>query len=459
MNTRIWKFMILIVMFTALTGLLPMGLVLAEDPTPLEEALAGKYKGMTVIMGGRYDGSWASDYKKTFESFEEKTGITVLYSPISQDSPSFIALVEGGKGPDMVDFTYPSPIKRFAREGKVIDVTKFVEMETLRARYDQYWLDWATMDGPDGPIIAGVWSNFYVHSTVWYPKSAFDKAGYKVPTTWQELLALSDQIVKDGSTPWCIENGFSGGDSTGFPASWWIEDIVLRIASPTDYDKWIQGELKFSTWAALKQAVQLMSDIWFKPGYAYGGRQVLNTTYQWKVGRFLLSNPPKCWLMKEYNATLDFDGSSDFTAFSLKKYGQDYDFFLFPPIDKAYGTPVLVEGHITAMFHDRPEVRALMEYLTTGAEIEAWIKLGKHGGFSPHKDAKLDWYTIPRERALAEAIEVARKAGNLHFIAGDLMWPEVNRQYYASISAYVNGDIDLDTALKQIDAAWPVPER
>jgi alpha-glucoside transport system substrate-binding protein len=428
-----------------------------KAPSPLEEALAGKYKGTTVMVGGFYGGSWASDYETTLKSFEEKTGINVSYSEVSQDDPSFIAIVEAGKGPDLVDFSDPRPMRRFAKEGKVVDVTKFVDIETLRTRYDQNWLDWATMDGPDGPIMGGVFRIFSVYSTVWYPKAAFDKAGYQVPTTWQELLALSDQIVKDGGTPWCIENGFWGG-GPGWPATWWIDDIVLRIASLADYDKWIRGELKFSTWPAVKKAVQLMSDIWFKPGYAYGGRQALNTTYQWDVGQLMFSTPPKCWLMKEPSWSWEWDGRSDYTAFRSKVYGQDYAFFLLPPIDKAYGTPVLVgSAFITAMFHDRPEVRALIEYLTTGAQSEAWIKLGRRANFSPHKDASLDWYTIPQERAVAEAIEGARKAGNLHFIAGDLMWPTVNSQYHTSISSYVNGDIDLDTALKQIDAAWPAP--
>jgi alpha-glucoside transport system substrate-binding protein len=118
----------------------------------------------------------------------------------------------------------------------------------------------------------------------------------------------------------------------------------------------------------------------------------------------------------------------------------------------------VVESFVTAMFHDRPEVRALMDYLSTGAQNEAWIKLGRHAGFSPHKDASLDWYTIPQERAVAVAIEAARKAGNLRILAGDSVWPTVNAQYSKSISAYVNGDIDLDTALKQIDAAWPAPK-
>ena len=74
----------------------------------------------------------------------------------------------------------------------------------------------------------GLPTNINLKSMIWYPKTAFDAAGYKVPTTWDELVALSDQIVADGSTPWCV--GFGSEGSTGWPATDWMEDIMLRTA-------------------------------------------------------------------------------------------------------------------------------------------------------------------------------------------------------------------------------------
>ena len=63
--------------------------------------------------------------------------------------------------------------------------------------------------------------------------------------------------------------------------------------------------------------------------------------------------------------------------------------FYLPGIDPAYGKPVLVAGDIYAMFNDRPEVRAVMEYFTTAASVEGWVKAG--GMISPHLDSSLDW--------------------------------------------------------------------
>ena len=97
----------------------------------------------------------------------------------------------------------------------------------------------AQMDGPDGPIMAGVWHRFNGKSLVWYPKKVFDDAGYTVPTTWDELMALTQTIVDDGDTPWCI--GIESGAATGWPATDWMEDIMLRTTSLENYDAWTSG--------------------------------------------------------------------------------------------------------------------------------------------------------------------------------------------------------------------------
>ena len=75
----------------------------------------------------------------------------------------------------------------------------------------------------------GVPTNINLKSMVWYPKEGSTK-GYTVPKTWDELIALSDKIKADGSTPWCI--GFGSEGATGWPATDWMEDIMLRTAGP-----------------------------------------------------------------------------------------------------------------------------------------------------------------------------------------------------------------------------------
>ena len=50
----------------------------------------------------------------------------------------------------------------------------------------------------------GVFYKPDVKSIVWYPVKAFEDGGYQVPTTWDELITLSNKIIADGNgNPWC----------------------------------------------------------------------------------------------------------------------------------------------------------------------------------------------------------------------------------------------------------------
>ncbi len=114
----------------------------------------------------------------------------------------------------------------------------------------------------------GLPTNINLKSMVWYPKDDFDAAGYTVPETWDDLIALSDQIVADGGTPWCV--GFQSEGSTGWPATDWMEDIMLRTAGPDVYDQWYKHEIPFNDPAVLAAAEQF-GDVMFKDGYVLGG--------------------------------------------------------------------------------------------------------------------------------------------------------------------------------------------
>ena len=72
----------------------------------------------------------------------------------------------------------------------------------------------------------------------------FEDAGYEVPETMEELKALTDQIVADGETPWCI--GLGSGGATGWPATDWVEDLLLRTQPPEVYDGWVDNSIPFT---------------------------------------------------------------------------------------------------------------------------------------------------------------------------------------------------------------------
>ncbi len=414
----------------------------AEKKSYYERALAGEFKGTVVTMTGPFTDEDAVKFNDSIADFEKKTGIDIQYEGTKQFEATISVRVKAGDAPDIVDFPQPGLLGNFVRQGKVVNVLDFMSEDYLKQQYNQSWLDMATMPGPDGkPIMAGVWQRFNAKSLVWYPKKAFDEAGYKVPQTWDELMALTKQIADDGDTPWCI--GIESGAATGWPATDWIEDIMLRTTSPQNYDKWVRGELPFES-PEVKHAAEIMAQIWFNDKYVYGGRNAIVTTFFGDAPAPMFENPPKCWLHRQGNFI---------TSFFPKgvKAGVDYDFFYLPPIDPQYGKPWLVAGDIMAMFNDRPEVRAVMEFFTKGESVKKWLASG--GALGAQKDVQLDWYGDPVEKKIASMV---RDATTIRFDGSDQMPGEVGAgSFWKAMTDWVSGTIDLDTALKEIDDSWP----
>ena len=414
----------------------------AEAMSALEEAMAGKYKGTVVTATGPFTDEDAVKFNATVADFEAQTGIDIQYEGSKEFEASISVRVDAGDPPDVVDFPQPGLLANFVKSGKVVDLSAFLDVEALKKNYNQSWLDMAMLEGPDGKkIMAGVWERVNGKSLVWYPKDDFEAAGYEIPQTWDELTALADQIVADGDTPWCI--GIESGAATGWPATDWMEEIMLRTTSLENYDKWTRGELPFSS-PEVKRAAEIMSEIWLNDDYVYGGRAAIVTTFFGDAPLPMFDDPPKCWLHKQGNFITSFFPDD-------AEAGVDYDFFYLPPIDEAYGKPVLVAGDIWAAFNDRPEVRAVMEYFTQGAHLKPWIESG--GAISPHYDSNLDWYSNDVDRGVARII---LEAGSVRFDGSDLMPGEVGAgSFWKGMTDYFSGTSDLDAALKEIDASWP----
>jgi alpha-glucoside transport system substrate-binding protein len=409
----------------------------------LKRAYAGEFKGKVVSMTGPFVDEDAIKFNNAVAAFESKTGIDIQYEGSKEFEASIKIRVEGDNAPDIVDFPQPGLLAGFVKDGYVQDVSTFISEEQLASNYNQSWIDMSRMPSKDGKdIVSGVWHRAGNKSLVFYNKAAFDAAGYQVPTTWDDMVALTQQIADDGDTAWCI--GIESGAATGWVVTDWIEEIMLRTTSLENYDKWVKGELKFDS-PEVKAAAEKMGEIWFNDDYVYGGRKSIVTTFIGDSPVGMFTNPPSCWFHKQASWITGFFGNDKLVA------GKDYDFFYLPPIDSAYGKPVEVGGDIMSAFSDRDEVKAVMAFFATGASVEDWIKAG--GAISPHMDSNLDWYTNDVDRKVAQ---IMMEATSLRFDASDLMPGAVGAgSFWTEMTDYVSGATDLDTALKNIDASWP----
>ncbi len=390
----------------------------------------------TVTVLGVVVGEQQDRLEEALVPFEEKTGIEVKYEGTDAFATLLPVRVEAGDAPDVAMFPQPGLMQDFAKSGKLIPVTDFMEPSALEAAYPEEWLQLATVD--DKPY--GVWYRASVKSLVWFNPEAFAAKGYKVPKNWTELIALSDKIVADGETPWCL--GMESGDATGWVGTDWVEDIMLRTAGPEVYDQWTSHEIPFNA-PPVKAAFEKFGEVVRKPKYISGGAVSVIGTPFGDSPKGLFNDPPRCYLHRQANFISSFF-SSDVTP------GENVDVFPFPEIDAKNGLPILVAGDVFGMFNDTPEAQALMQYLATPEPHEIWAKSG--GFISPHKEVPLEAY--PDDVAKKQA-EILANAEAIRFDGSDLMPGAVGTgSFWSGIVDFVNGD-PVDKVVSKIESSWP----
>ncbi|MDX2140854.1 MAG: ABC transporter substrate-binding protein [Chloroflexota bacterium] len=453
------KFVKLALLFAMILGVFGVGVASAQPAgcpegiwdeatmtAELISACAGELAGTVVTMTGPFTDQDEVKFNEAIAPFEEWTGIDIQYTGSKEFEAAIPAAIEGGAVTDIVDFPQPGLLRRFVEGGYVIDVSTFLNAEWLEQNYIQSWLDMATIAGPEGEIMAGVWNRINGKSLVWYPIQAWEEAGYEIPTTWDELIALNAQIVADGSSPWCV--GIESGAATGWAATDWIEEIMLRTTSLENYDNWTipadaESRLLFTS-PEVTNAATVLGDLWFTENNVYGGREAIASTFFGDAPLPMFEEPAGCYMHKQGNFITSFfpEGTQP---------GVDYGVFYLPPIDEAYGRPFLVAGDIYSMFHDRPEVRAVMDFFSRGESVRGWLASG--GALSPHRDASLDWYGVELERNIASLIA---DATSVRFDGSDLQPGVVGAgSFWKGMTDWISGTVDLETALAEIDAAWP----
>jgi alpha-glucoside transport system substrate-binding protein len=409
----------------------------ASTEAPAEPEEPAEKKVVTVF--GAFVDEDARRFQASMDPFEERTGIQVEYEGSGDFETLILVRVEGNDPPDIAAFPQPGLLADFVDKGNVLDLSDWFDADYLKGQYEDHWLDMAMMDG----MMSGVWYRANVKSLVWYPVPEFQEAGYEIPETWDELLALSDQIVADGNTPWCI--GIESAGATGWVATDWMEDIMLRTQPAEKYDQWVTGELPFNS-PEVKNAAEIMGEIWFNDDYVFGGTPSILTTPFGDAPTPMFDDPPSCYMHRQ---------ASFIPAFFPEgvTLGEDVDFFYLPPIKPdEFPKPVLGAGDLFAAFNDRPEVREVMKYLTTGESTKAWLQSG--GFVSPHKDTQLDWYPTETDRKYAEILS---EASVFRFDGSDLMPGAVGAgSFWTGMVDYVSAEGEnLDAVMTDIDSSWP----
>ncbi len=396
-------------------------------------------KQVEILFG--FGGDQTRGFEAGFADFTKRTGITIKFSEASAFDTLIRTRVAGNSTPDIALFPQPGILLDIAKSGKLADMSKVVDLDKLKTTLVPGELQAAT--GSDG-VVYGVPAAMNVKSLVFYDKAAFAAAGYTVPKTQDELTALTARIKASGTTPWCL--GIESSSATGWPATDWIEDYVLRIGGPQIYDKWVKHQIPFND-PIVKQAGEAFQAMALADGNVLGGRAAVASTNFQTAGNPLFTPKPGCYLFKQGN----FITQKGFFPDSVRAtIDQTVGVFQFPG-KTADDLPVLGGGDIAAAFNGAdPDTRAVLDFMLS-PQFNGGTAEG--GWLSPHKTFDVNQYPDALTKQIAQ---IGYTASTFRFDGSDQMPGEVGSgTFWKEMTAWIAGSEDLDKALSNIDASWP----
>jgi len=378
-------------------------------------------------------GVWSGEEQGIFmgilEPFLDACDISIEYEG-TRDLAVYSTRIEGGNPPDISGIPNPGLLSRF--EEYMVPLGDVIDLEP----YSQVWQDLGTVND----TIYGAFFKADGKSLVWYSPPTFEALGYEVPTTWDETLTLMDTMVEEtGTPPWSC--GIEASDATGWVATDWIQDILLRQQGAEFVEQWAAHEVPWTD-PAIKEAFETYYSVCGSDEYAAGGAQgTLNTNFVTSI--YLVYRDPA----EAYMTHHAFFAASEIKAqFSDLESMTDYNFFVFPEFNADIGAPMQGGADVMAFFNpDNASAVALMNYMFGEQGQRALAETG--WGLAPHSAITAEDYPTELQGNLAEAVN---EAPSFSFDADDRMPGGLNVDYWQACVDYLSGG-DLDQILQNME--------
>jgi alpha-glucoside transport system substrate-binding protein len=399
--------------------------------------------GQTISIFGPWRGEDQVLVESMLAYFSAASGVKVNYSSSEGYEQQIVIDAQAGSPPDVAILPQPGLIADLAAKGLILPLGE----ETTTWLTENYgagasWAALGTYKGADGnPALYAFPYKADVKSLVWYSPDNFADAGYEVPATMEDLKALTDKIVADGGTPWCI--GLGSGGATGWPATDWVEDMMLRTQSPETYDKWVTNELPFNS----PEVVGAIEEFGFfakNDAYVAGGAAAVASTDFRDSPKGLFSSPPGCFMHRQASFIPSFFPEGT-------EIGADVDFFYFPAYaGKDLGAPVLGGGTLAFVMKESEAARAFIEFLKTPIAHEVWM--AQSGFVTPYKGVNAELYG---SAALKKQGEILASATTFRFDGSDLMPGAVGAgTFWTGMVDFTSGKTAQEVA-DTIQSSWP----
>ncbi len=399
----------------------------AGDGDPVDDS--------TVTVFGPYVGADADRFAGVIADFEQSTGVSVAYTG-SVDFVSDLRLraIENQR-PDVAIVPQPGVVDALIEDELLEPLTA----ETVQAVRDGFG---------DAALEATAWDLQFavpyrsnVKSLVWYRPEVFADNDWAVPRTLDELNSLVDAIGADATmAPWCFS--VFAGTATGWPATDWVEDLVLRRAGVDVYEQWAAGEFSWQS-AEIREAFIEFYELVLDDERSAGGLRAVLQTEVSSAGLPLFADEPDCAMYKQASFAEDW-----FPSGTTIGSDADVDYFALPSAAAAT-TDLVIAGDSAVTFSDSPNVDRFMAFLASADGGREWA--GDGGFVSRRTDVDPDEYHNDTD---ADVAALLRSDVTARFDASDTLPAAVGSDLlWSQVTAWISGTVTLDDLLMTLDEA------
>ena len=380
--------------------------------------LMSPWSPVTLTVIGPWSGPEMDKFLPVLARFEALTGINVRYKVYRAEELATLlpAQFAAGTTPGDVIFMWGWFIAESAQEGHILEVTDLVnESDFLLGALDPVKV---------GDKLYGGAYTCKVKPGFWYRKSFFEAYGLTSPTTWDEFVALLNDIAAIPG----IVNPIATGDGIGWPLSDIVEHFLITFGGPQLHKDLMAGTVSWNSSQVKSifddRIVPLLEGEYFSEPIEWTA--ALNLWWNGDYGLYFMGS----WI------TEMVDDPDDLGVFSLPGaegvvFSADY-FFI----------PTYTEH--------TDEAKQLFQFLAS-TEAQS-IQVAQGGRIATNIHVPLDAYP-PADRTVAEAIEGMEVLPDLD----DSIGGDFQTTFWDQLKLLWVNPAKLDQVLAAIEAVAPKP--
>ncbi len=360
----------------------------------------------------------------------------------------------GGAGPDVVQTPGPSFVYELAQAGLLEPLGEYA----TSLNWGDNFVDWALSLGEvDGTLYSLPTELETI--VLYYNKTLFEANGWTVPTTMDELMAVSEVIAAAGINP------YAHGNAEWRPANeWFVSAFLNAVAGPEKVYEALRGQISWTD-PAFVEAISTLDTIQ-QNGWFSGGLDFYYTATFPEIGAALgngegAMNIEGSWRLSNIS---DYFGSA-------AGNDNDWDWVAFPTKsgEETYSIGIGSTFSINAISESKDGAAEFLSFLFS-PETQAELAVSCGRAPAPVRiSADLLDGLDPRTARLFESIGKASDAGNYGYLTWTFWPPKSDVYIYEAIELVWDGQETVDDYLMGLETTFaeelaagdipPIPNR